>query len=366
MNKEIKNKNTLQTQHLLLSFTEILHRELKASNRHATAKAYCVAVNSLTDFMGNENLLLKDITPGLIKSFDVYMIEKGLKPNTASTYIRHLRAIFNKAVKRGLICRPETNPFIGVHTKIYVTPKRAMTVEEIQRLAELQFREIRLPEISIPKRHGKQDKQKKQDKNLLQSQFGFLFCLHARGMSQKDMFFLKKTDIDAGSNHIEYTRSKTKQDMTVYITPPMKQIMNYFADITPKDSPYIFPFINPNKGDEYKQYQTAQTLQNRRLKRLQAMAGILKTITTHVARHTWATIAKRINSPIALISECLGHRDVKTTEIYLDSFDNPAKDMLSIRISTLLTGTKRNGKTKSARKKSEMSETPCNEEVRRP
>ena len=50
---------------------------------------------------------------------------------------------------------------------------------------------------------------------------------------------------------------------------------------------------------------------------------------THWARHSWATIAKKSGAPTARISEGLGHRDEKTTRIYLDSFNPSVIDQVS-------------------------------------
>lgn len=46
----------------------------------------------------------------------------------------------------------------------------------------------------------------------------------------------------------------------------------------------------------------------------------------HVARHTFATVLKRSGVDIGIISESLGHSDLKTTQIYLDSFENSQMD----------------------------------------
>ena len=46
----------------------------------------------------------------------------------------------------------------------------------------------------------------------------------------------------------------------------------------------------------------------------------------HVARHTFATVLKRSGVNIAIISESLGHSDLSTTQIYLDSFENSQID----------------------------------------
>jgi len=47
---------------------------------------------------------------------------------------------------------------------------------------------------------------------------------------------------------------------------------------------------------------------------------------TYVARHTFATVLKRSGVNIAIISESLGHSDLSTTQIYLDSFENSQID----------------------------------------
>ena len=47
---------------------------------------------------------------------------------------------------------------------------------------------------------------------------------------------------------------------------------------------------------------------------------------TYVARHTFATVLKRSGVDIGIISESLGHSDLKTTQIYLDSFENTQID----------------------------------------
>ncbi|SBV94192.1 conserved hypothetical protein [uncultured Dysgonomonas sp.] len=53
---------------------------------------------------------------------------------------------------------------------------------------------------------------------------------------------------------------------------------------------------------------------------------VLLRLITYVARHSFATILKRSGINVAIISEALGHSDLKTTQIYLDSFENSQID----------------------------------------
>lgn len=46
-----------------------------------------------------------------------------------------------------------------------------------------------------------------------------------------------------------------------------------------------------------------------------------KDISTYYARHTWATLQKRNGKSTEVISDSLGHNSIKTTQVYLDSFD---------------------------------------------
>ena len=65
---------------------------------------------------------------------------------------------------------------------------------------------------------------------------------------------------------------------------------------------------------------------NRELKEWSKRLGLKTNLTTYVARHTYATVLKRSGVNIAIISESLGHSDLSTTQIYLDSFENSQID----------------------------------------
>ena len=54
--------------------------------------------------------------------------------------------------------------------------------------------------------------------------------------------------------------------------------------------------------------------------------GINIKLTTYSARHSFATALKRSGAPTEFISESLGHKDLKTTENYLDSFEDDMKE----------------------------------------
>ena len=100
------------------------------------------------------------------------------------------------------------------------------------------------------------------------------------------------------------------------------RLLNELAADTTEDSPYLFPFLEGMKTgeDAYKEYNTVLGGFNRRLKILSESIGIHTRVTSYTIRHSFATTLKEQNVPIEMISELLGHKSIKTTQIYLKSF----------------------------------------------
>lgn len=298
----------------LLSFSSLLSRELEEQERHRTARAYRCAAKKLAAFAGSEDLKVSDITPKLIRAFERHLLDNGLQMNTISFYMRNIRAIYYRAVKANLIRKCESNPFEDVYTGVYETRRRALDQKEMNSLVALGKK--------IPA--GK--------RNLRHALMYFLFAYHSRGMSFIDLAHLKKSDIKGDT--IRYKRRKTGFFLQVRITKPMKRIIGYFKKETNR-SPYVFPIMAEGVSHP-SGYEAALNRQNRLLKEISLLAGITSSLSTHVARHTWATLAKRMGYGIMLIGEGLGHRDPKVTSIYLASFERSEIDELSNRLSRFI------------------------------
>jgi len=327
----------------MLPFVEKLADHLTTNGQFRTARAYRTTSRSLTHFAGKNNFTLTDIRPSLLKEFEEDMVEKGKTKNTVSFYMRNLRAIYNRAIRESLVESPKKSPFEAVYTGVEQTKKRALSREDMALLS----RDL----LSI---RTKAQKMPKNPEALSTAQRLFLFSFHARGMSFVDVAFLKKSDIH--NNILTYRRRKTGQQLEMAVSVEMRRIIDSFKDKT-KDSPYIFPIIKTPGINEYRQYENGLKQQNRRLKQLAAYISLSSpssrgassnyplsiihcpleitaaSLSTHVARHTWASLAKELNFPLAVISEGLGHTSEKTTSIYLSSFDRTVLDNMNRKIS---------------------------------
>lgn len=92
------------------------------------------------------------------------------------------------------------------------------------------------------------------------------------------------------------------------------------------NSPYLLPIIKNSSRESRRQYVTAEHLVNCKLKRIGKSLGLSIPLTTYVARHSWASIAKSKNIPLSIISEAMGHDSESTTRIYLASLDTSTID----------------------------------------
>lgn len=300
----------------LNAWVETLSKELLNVRQRRLAEAYRTVTRRLIKYNKGKDISLDQINAYLIKGFERELVEQGKKPNTISFYMRNLRSIYNKAVESKYIQLKQEHPFTGVYTKVKSTTKRALTVEEITRLYKLDWDSLQTKSSSVPL-------QKKTENELYSSWRLFMFCFFAQGMCFVDMAHLKKENVKDGV--CVYYRKKTLQQVVVVVNEVMQKIIDSFADEV-KDSPYLFPIIKVDDEEAYLRYESGLRIQNHRLRTLAKLAGINKRVTTHVARHSFATIARDGGIPIGVISEMLGHTTEKMTHNYLASFDQSSFD----------------------------------------
>jgi integrase len=293
-----------------------LAKDLIRSGQERTAEAYRTVSRGLIRFNKGKDIPLKHINANLIKNFERDMKAKGKSLNTISYYMRNLRAIYNKAIRDKQIEAKAVNPFSDVFTGFKKTRKRALSLDELKQLDRLDFLRLTRDKSQgiIP------------DACLSKAWRIFFFCFYARGMNFVDMAYLRKENIRGGV--ISYYRKKTGQLIEIKLTPVLQELIDSFSrDV--KFSPYVFPVITDPDKPARRQYQSALRLQNIYLKKLCKLAGVKSKVTTHVTRHSWATIAKEENLPIWVISEGLGHSNEKMTYTYLASFDRSVLDQAS-------------------------------------
>lgn len=289
-------------------FTVGLIEKFRENGNVRLSETYASTLNSFMRFRKGRDIPFPEIDSALMEDFEFHLKCRGLSMNTISFYFRILRAIYNRAVTRGLTA--QNFPFRSVYTGIARTVKRAITLDSVRLVRELQ----------LPEKH-----------HLSFSRDMFMFSFYTRGMSFIDMAYLRKDDLRDGI--LSYRRRKTGQHLRVRWEPCMQEIVDRYAL---ESSDYLLPIIKNPLCDDRKQYKNALFKVNRKLKAIGRLAGLSHPLTMYVARHSWATIARDSHVPIPVISEGLGHDSDKTTRIYLASIDNTEIDNANRMILELL------------------------------
>jgi len=282
------------------SFMKEVIVQLKRLNRDRTAETYTATLSSFLRFQNRKDVLMEEMTSDLMQEYEAYLKASGIVMNTISFYMRILRAVYNRAVEKGIV--EQRNPFRHVYTGIDKTVKRALALKEIRKIKELDL-------TFYPALDFARDM--------------FLFSFYMRGMSFKDIAFLKVANIMG--DRIYYSRQKTSQKLNIKLTDKAMDIILKYNDLSNKGT-FLFPIIRYPGRNEFNQYKNGYRKTNRRLKMLGDILNFRIPLTTYVARHSWASIAKRSGIPTSVISEGLGHDSEKTTQIYLDSFENNVLD----------------------------------------
>lgn len=294
------------------AYAEEAGKQLKNNGQVRTGRAYTGVVRRFAKFLGKEEVLFSDFAPATMTLYQEALLAEGLAMNTVSYYMRNLRVLYNRAHLDGLFKKKNDTLFKKVFTGVKETEKKALTKKELEALASL---------------HTKR-------KEIYECLLYFLFCYYGRGISFVDLCFLRKKHIRNGS--IYYCRKKTGKQLIIKITKPMRRILDYFSGET-MDSPFLFPILKEKGSRSIRaQYENALCKQNRRLKEVAKLAGLTTPLTTHTARHTWATLAYQGGTALSMISQALGHSDERTTAIYLASFEDSVMDQLSEQMSQLL------------------------------
>ena len=280
--------------------------------RMGTAKTYVNAYRRFRDFRNGMDLAFDELTPDMIERYDAWLRNRSLKTNSIRFYLRTLNTLLCKAVIEGLL-EPDRRLFGRVRLSYVATIKRAISEHELKAIA-------RLP---LPR-----------DSSMALARDIFMFSFYTRGMSFVDMAFLKKTDLKG--RLLEYCRKKTNQHLSIAWERALQTIVDRYAHLT-KDTSYMLPVIRAEDGTEYQQYRRMHENVNWALRIIGERAGLRIRLTTYVARHTWASIARNMNFSIAIISEGMGHRSYRTTQVYLDSIGtsriNDANKQIIHRIS---------------------------------
>lgn len=226
--------------------------------------------------------------------------ELGNKINTYHKDLAFIRKFIKKAFQDGII---KTYPFTHFKLVTEEVSKPHLSIEELRKLHEF-YESQKLLEMVVKDGRGKTYKVGEKYQELLQQ---FLIGCYS-GLRHSDIKSLRKEHIIDGKIVIKVAKGQKGQRKTVRIP-----IMNKLQSL-----------LDMNRADNmvYEGFVRGLSQSNSWLKFIMREAGIDKYMTFHCSRHTFAVNALVIGIPLEVVSDLLGHTDVKTTQIYAKVVDS--------------------------------------------
>lgn len=301
--EEIKAKTV---EEFYLSIIEDLRQKGRIGNSYAYLNSY----NTLRNFNKGKklNYTFSHIDVSFCKKLEDWMRSKGNKDTTLSYQFRTLRATYNKAIEAKIVAR-EKNPFIEYKLSHFNTKtiKRALSKNDILKIINADC--------------NGQSKLRQLTHDL------FSFSYLCGGISFVDIANLTHQNIV--EDRLIYQRQKTHGNINLLLSKEASTIIKKYSTYQ-QEAEYLFPILH------CKRHITPMQKSNRvhkichqvnaELRIFAKELGISAEVTTYVARHSFATILKKSGVNIGIISQALGHQDIKTTQIYLSKFDNEQVD----------------------------------------
>lgn len=245
---------------------------------------YCIVYKHLEEFIKQRykvsDIALKELAPAFITDFELFLrTEKNHCNNTVWSYMMPFRSIIFMAINNGWLQR---DPFYAYSITKEETKRGFLSKEEINLLIKGTF--------------------KKPSYTLIRDLF--IFCTFT-GLSWTDMANLTKENLQTsfdGHLWIKTNRQKTGTESNIRLLDVAKHIIEKYDGITDDNKLLPVPcYVNCKNS----------------IKVIAKKCGIEKNVTWHMSRHTYATTVCLSNDvPIETLSKMLGHRSIRTTQIY--------------------------------------------------
>lgn len=331
----VANISAEQRSDSFLEYVKKVKQEIYNAGGQRNYKKYNDFYNKLTYFLENEkkvnDITFKGLTPSFLSAFHSHLKtlrnqrhpDKFLHPNSIAVTLNIFKTLINRAIEIDRQMKFDTNPFIAYSYKTIKTSKEKLSETEINQLEDVKL------DINSLHHHARNC---------------FLFSFYCAGIRAGDLLQLRWINITA-DNRLEYQMDKNTKPRNFKLIPKAINILNQYKTKASKRTDYIFPFLDSNADyavattqDEIStmsralnekrlsRISTNNALLNKYIKKVAKQVSITKTVSMHIARHTFASIAKQKNIANGVIQELLAHENSRTTDVYMGNFDTSVQD----------------------------------------
>jgi len=260
----------------------------------------------LRDAYQVDDINLKDVDHVFIKDYEAYLrTTRNCNNNSTVKYIKNFGKIIKEAMNRDWV---QANPFRNIKFHLEEVDKPFLSQGELNRIMKREFTIIRIAQVRDV----------------------FVFCCFT-GLAFIDVKTLTLKDLEQGVDGnlwIRKQRNKSKQWAHIPLLPQARHIIDkYRSNPQCQKKGVLLPVLSNQKMNAY-------------LKEIADLCGIQKNLTTHCARHTFATTVTLANKiSMESVSKMLGHSSLNMTRRYariLDTTIGQEMSQLAIKLGSQL------------------------------
>ena len=298
---------------------------LKARGQIREHKRQKAVIAKLRDYTRGA-LPFERVTPRFLKDYETHLLGLGNKPSTANSNLRVFRTIFYAAIKEGLVPQ-EKNPFFQFSPVRPNRPDRPKLTAEQVRAVEAVDLGGRGPSGPL----------------VARVRDAFLFSFYSAGVRFTDVALMRRSNVVEAAGEdgepqiiVSYTMGKTQKPFTVRLNPAgVGLVRSYLTREAEGGDPFLFPMMDGYDVSTPEKLVQASGSQNvvvnKALKKIAAAVEAAGTpmpqkLTFHIARHTWADLARKSGRDVYEVSKGMGHSALNVTEHYLARFDGDVVD----------------------------------------
>lgn len=271
----------------------------RRKDKEETVSVYEQTRSKIAKYCNIEQLQFEDITYSWLCDLEQWLSMQGNSVNTRSIHFRNLRAVYNSAIKEGLVSL-DKYPFRNFVIRKEQTAKRSLTIEQLR-----MFRDA--PCEGVIRKY----------KDV------FMLIFYLAGINLVDLMQLPPLDSDG---RIRYRRSKTGILCELQVPQEAlriiekykgeKRLVNFAETYASKRSFTLR--VNQGLQKVGEMHYIDVKARNGATHKAKRYKALFPSITTYWARHTWATIAADLDIPDAVIDAALGHKSpYPMTDVYV-------------------------------------------------
>ena len=280
-------KTAEDSKEILRKYKQYLKLEKSLSAN--TIDAYLTDLDKLLCFLSQENIHILDVTLDHLETFSAGLMDLGIHASSQARILSGIRSFYRYLVMDGHIDADPTELLESPKTGFHLP--EVLTVEEIDNLIE---------SIDLSTPEGQRNR-------------AMLEVLYSCGLRVTELCTLKLSDLYLDQGFIKVEGKGSKQRLVPISPRAIKELHYYFIDrnaIAIKPGFEDFVFIS-KRGKNISRIMVFHII-----KELADRIGLIKNISPHTFRHSFATHLLEGGANLRAIQAMLGHESIGTTEIY--------------------------------------------------